>query len=461
MKIAIVNTYAYKGGASRAANRLYQGLTSMGSDVKMIVTDDKSDDKNIIPIKKNSTLDFLFMGGEFVLLSAIRTKLSNTLFSLGVYGHDITKMEAFKEADIINLHWTCKQFLSIKNIKKILDSGKEVVFTLHDMWQFTGGCHYSAGCNRYQEQCKNCPQLTTDPFKIIDRLFQEKYESFNRDNLTIVTPSVWLSSCAKQSKIFGNLRVEAIANSLETDIFTPTEKSIAKKELDIDKNVITILFGTMNHSERRKGFEELLAALSYCKENPLFMEMANSKKILIMTFGKPSDDLADSGLPIKSVGFIKDDRVLSLVYSSADFLVLPSLEDNLPNIMIESLSCNTPVVAFDTGGIADVVKNNINGLLSKTGDERQLAENIVKMTVDSELRERLIKNSRSSLGSNFELASQGKNYLNLFEELLKKDKNINRIATIKTKNSFIVVYIKLFFTVIISFLTKPFKKNRA
>ncbi len=420
MKIVQISTYDTAGGAPRATYRLHKGLRQIGLDCKMLVRHKISKDETIICVNpKNEDFD-----KELVLSTAIqeqyidsnRTDISNTPFSISYTGYDLSKLSVVQNADIINLHWIA-HYQSPMTLHNLFKAGKPIVWTLHDQWAFTGGCHYSAGCKKYCFDCSACPQLSDDPFNVASAFLKDKIDLLKGANLTIVTPSYWLATCVKESRIFKNLRVEVIPNSLETDIFSPIVKAEAKKRLDIAEDTITLLFGAQDGSEKRKGFNELVSALQHCKSDARFQELLINNKIKVLCFGYPSQDLEAIGLPVVSLGYLDSDEKIREVYSAADIFILPSLEDNLPNTILESLSCSTPVIAFSVGGVPDIVESGITGELVPSYDVRKLGEAILSLIFNPFLRETMGQNGREKIVREYSLDNQANHYLSLYQDL--------------------------------------------
>ncbi|MDZ7698226.1 MAG: glycosyltransferase [Deltaproteobacteria bacterium] len=422
MNIVQISTYDVIGGAGRAAYRLHCGLREIGHRSRMLVREKASDDPDVFcpsvitPPKNDQEHIFYFEAIQRGYIDWNRTDVSNTMFSLPFPGHDLSSFPVLAEADIINLHWITG-FQSIQTLKKLFSLQKPIVWTLHDMWPFTGGCHYSAGCQQYCQDCCACPQLCEDPLGLTKTILQDKLTHLKGSNLVVVTPSRWMADCAKESALFRGSRVEVIPNSLETDVFFPFPKAEAKRILGFEEETTIVLFGCQYFQEKRKGFSELLSALSDCLDHLEFHELVKKDKLKVLTFGSPIDDLNRLGIPIVSLGTLASDEEIRTAYCGADLFVLPSLEDNLPNTILEAMACGTSVVAFDTGGIRDMVEDSVNGFLVPTGDTKALAQRILCLVFDTDKRNHFGSRSREKVEMHHTLAAQAKGYLSIYQEL--------------------------------------------
>lgn len=421
MKVVLVSTYDVEGGAARAAYRLHQGLRQIGQDALMLSKHKTSSDTAIRKISDSSVgrvdrLDQLqAIQDEYI--NANRTNLSNTIFSLPYPGFDLSQIACVREADIINLHWIA-YFQSPITLKKLISLGKPIVWTLHDMWAFTGGCHYSSGCVKYEDDCVSCPQLLDDPFNIAASVLKDKIECLAGANLTIVAPSQWLATCARRSQLFKQHPIHIIPYGLETDVFTPQPKLYAKQQLGIDASKTTLLFGATAATELRKGFAELVESMQYCLEDLKFRRLVEEGLIEIICFGYPSQLLELLTIPVRSLGIVTSDCELRTIYSAADCFILPSLEDNLPNTMMEAMSCGTPVIAFDSGGIPDMVKDGVTGRLVLHKDTRKLAYAILDCVFDLSTYQQMGIACRQVIEDKYTISVQAKQYLTLFQKLL-------------------------------------------
>lgn len=414
MKIAVVNKWDIGGGAARAAWRLASKLQQ---------THDLTYFVNV----KESNFDYVqlvehFTGREeeeglcqWKKIDENRTDVSSTYFSSSFVTLDDEVITEICAHDVINLHWV-EKFISPDTLKKFADSGKPIVWTLHDERPFTGGCHYTNGCYEFATNaCRNCIQLKDNSDRLAHEVLTEKLAALENANLTIVTPSKWLGEQAKKSELFGKHRVEVIPNSLEIDIYKPTDKTLAKKQLGIDPNEFVILFGAQSAKEKRKGFDELVKATEHFDK---LRQGLSAKPVRILTFGEAAIEGWNISIPIQSLGTISEDDKLALVYSAADVFVIPSKEDNLPNTILESMACGTPVIGFDIGGIGDLVKNDKTGylvpLVSATGLAQAMLNTLIEEQSSLELSANCIDFSRKKFDQNV----QSHKYLDLFNNLL-------------------------------------------
>jgi glycosyltransferase involved in cell wall biosynthesis len=425
MKIVHLNTFDLQGGAAQAAQRLHKGLRAKGQESWVLVKRRSSDDPSILGIMPQegpeSALPAFFL--ENVIqrhyLNSHLTELNTTIFTLPYAGWDVSVLPSTRTADVINLHWVAG-YQSPITLWKLFALGKPVVWTLHDQWPFTGGCHYTAGCKKYKRDCSACPQLDDDPFDLPAAVLGDKLEYFQGAPLTIVTPSLWLGDCARESRLFQNCRIEVIPNSVETDIFFPLAKSEAKRGVGIPPETKTLLFGAVDAEEKRKGFRVLLETVQWCLADPEIRKRAADGFFKILCFGNPSQDLKAAGLPIVNLGYLESPEKIRLAYSAADLFIIPSLEDNLPNTVLESLSCGTPVIGSRVGGIPDVVQDGVNGRLVPPDDPAKLGEAIRSLIFDSAQIERMGQKGRQLIERYFPLPVQATRYLALYQDLVDR-----------------------------------------
>lgn len=296
-------------------------------------------------------------------------------FSFPILGTNIADLDGIVEADVIYLHWILGGFLNLSSIEDLAKLGKPIIFILHDMWLFTGGCHYSFSCEKYKIKCSNCQMFPGDRKNdLSSRLFRKKLKLFSKfKNLYFVSPSKWLYNCAKSSALLKGKQIFYIPNIIDNELFKPVDKEIARKILGLEANQTIISFGAVSVNSPYKGWSYLKKSLE------LLYEEKKNQDILILVFGGGNKNQIEKNLPFKvrHLGFLRDEYSMILAYSSADVFVIPSLADNQPTTVMESLSCGTPVAGFKVGGIPDMISHKQNGYLAEYKDTTDLYNGIL------------------------------------------------------------------------------------
>lgn len=421
MKVAILSKDPARGGAPRAMRRLIRGLRARGHRVDLFCLDHDADPSGSVGVRPRTDPDSeaaaWFFGDHYV--APRRTALSNTVFTMQTVGCALAEAPQLSRYDVLNVHWVA-EFLSAEGLCELARLGPPVVFTLHDMAPFTGGCHYAAGCGGYAESCSPCAQLSDDPLRVTARVLATKRAGLARPNVAAVSPSLWLAGEARRSRVFAEGRVSAIANALETDVFVPAGKAEAKRAFGIDPEDRTLLFGAYHAGERRKGFEHLTAMLGHLRGDARGRALLEAGRLSVVTFGHAAAELAEQGVRLHDLGYIGDDRRLAAAYAAADAVVLPSLEDNQPNVMLEAMACGTPVVAFAIGGIPDVVEDGVNGRLVAPFDAAALARAVLDTVADPETVAAYGRAARRRIEEGFTLDHQAARYEALFQAMLEE-----------------------------------------
>jgi len=410
LKILIVNYSDNSGGAARAAYRLHRGLLSKNIASSMLVIKKTSGDYSVIGPKSKYEL---YKGKlRNYLDSLLKIKYSNrskTVFSVNItpFSGLVKKINSYN-ADIVHLHWVCSAMLNIMDIYKI---NAPIVWSLHDVWPLTGGCHYSEGCNNYKNSCGYCKVLkSTKKYDISAFSMFLKKRSFNKKtDVTINGLSSWISKVAAESAIFKNHRITNLPNMIDTILFSPIDKMLARKILNLPTDKKIVLFGAMGPtSDPRKGYKELKNSLDYI----------NCDDIELVIFGSSTPQYPDDfKLKAHYLGQVNDDILLKIVYSSADTIVVPSLEENLSNVIMESLSCALPVVAFDIGGNSDMIKHKVNGYLANLYETNDLSNGIMWVLKNNKIM-KLSINAREHCKSTFDQNVVAVNYINLYKMIL-------------------------------------------
>lgn len=405
MKILHINTYDFFGGAARAANRLHYALLKNGIDSQMLVQNKTTDDPSIISIN-SSKIDKIFtlfrhLSDDYYMRSY---KKPDVLFSPATssLGNVIEKVNALNP-DIVHLHWICGSFISIEDLSKIK---KPIVWSLHDNWAFTGGCHVKWDCNSFENECNSCPRLNSNTYKDLSYYtFLRKKKTFdNLKSLKIIGLSSWMAENAKKSSLLRNKDIVNIPNLIDTNIFKPIGKKIARNILNLPIDAKIIAFGAVySTSDINKGYH-------YIKE---ILKLISLDIEIIVFGGSDPGDLGNIKSGVKYLGHIYDDYTLSIIYNAADVIIVPSIQENLSNVIMESMSCGTPVVAFDIGGNSDLIKHGINGYLVKPFEVSDF-NNAFEWIFNN--YEQVSKSSREFICNNF---NEEKNVNRYIDEYLK------------------------------------------
>ena len=423
MKITILSTFDNFGGAAIAASRLNKALNNNGLLSNMLVQDKKGNLPNVESIaqnwfqKKLALLRFALDRYQFAFYE--KNKDVRFIFSQAKIGVDIHNHPLIQQSDIIHLHWINFGFLSLNSLEKLLITNKPIVWTLHDMWVFTGGCHYSRECINYEKNCGNCVQFLKNPSgnDLSNQVWEHKKEFFSKANVTIVTCSEWLAQKARESSLLKDKTIVSIPNPIDTDVFRPIEKSIARGNFKLSPDKKYILFGAVKISDERKGFAYFAEAISIINEQ-LIINNIDLVNIEIIIFGQAQASDFE-GLPFKVniLGKLSDLETIATAYSAASVFVSPSIEDNLPNTIMESMACGTPVVGFDVGGIPEMINHKKSGYLAKYKSSEDLAKGIYWTLFDANY-EALVNNSRQKVLDNYSEKVVAEKYKKVYQSLI-------------------------------------------
>lgn len=412
MKILIVNTSDINGGAARAAYRLHRALLDQKIYSQMLVSQKSIDDYTILG--PETKMDKVMLAMKIrVKLDQLPLKLyknrTRTPFSPAwlPFSNIVDKINNINP-DIVHLHWINFGIVRIEDLARIK---VPIVWSLHDMWAFTGGCHYDEECGAYKSSCGNCKVLASGKVNDLSRkVFSRKQNTFSKiSNMTIIGLSHWLESCAKESTLLKDKKVVNLPNPIDTNIFKPVNKDISKELWNLPRNKKFVLFGAMDAtSDPRKGFDKLNKALHKLED----------KNIELIVFGSSEpEEVYDLGHKIHFLGQLHDDVSLATLYNAVDVMVVPSLQENLSNAILESLACGTPVVAFNIGGNSDMIEHKRNGYLAKPFETSDLS-NGIQWILNSLSYEELCQNARKKVLQEFDSVIVAKKYIKLYEEIL-------------------------------------------
>jgi len=410
MKILLVNTFDTIGGPGRWVYMMHRNFLRTQADSVYLVDRKFSNDATVLGAGgKISDLKSRMKQVIDYLPLVLYPRWKKVIFSVGWAPFDIDRMVNKLKPDIVHLNWINRGFISIQSLRRIQ---APIVWTMHDMWSFTGGCHYDEECGRYQSGCGQCPILGSDRDGDLSSAVLNKKKKYWRDiNLTMVAPSRWLCDCAYRSFLFRDARVEHIPVGMDLEVFAPTKKEEARKILGLPFDKKLVLFGAVNAvDDRRKGFKYLIDALKILTRE--------KDRLELLIFGSTqSDDVRRCNLKANFLGNIADNHRMSLVYSAADVFVAPSRQDNMPATVMESLACGTPVVAFDIGGMPDMIEPMKNGYLAKPFQSDDLARGI-KWVVDHVDQVALSNRSRAKMMAEYNIKDIARRYLDLYKNIL-------------------------------------------
>lgn len=415
MKILMLSTFDARGGAAIAARRLHTGLRQLGVDSRMLVQEKGGDDPFVTgpptPLRRALSAFRPMFDSLPLRFYPERQRIT---FSSAMLPDRISREIDTMNPSIVHLHWIAAGFLRIETLAKL---GRPLVWTLHDSWAFTGGCHLPFDCLRYREDCGACPTLGSSRQRDLShRIWKRKRKAWESLDLTVIAPSTWMAECARSSSLFRNTRIEVIPNGLDMNRFRPINQGTARDILSLPRNRKLILFGGVHAaSDPNKGFHYLTEALGELSTRGW------GEKADVLVFGSPEPE-KDPGFGMQGhyLGHVHDDVTLSLLYSAADVFVAPSIQETLCNTVMEAAACGTPSVAFATSGLINVIEHGKTGYLAKPFEPDDLARGIEWILTDNEQRRNLSTAARNKLVSEFALEQVAHHHAELYREILAR-----------------------------------------
>jgi glycosyltransferase involved in cell wall biosynthesis len=403
------------GGAGRATLRLHEGLQRIGVDSRILVQLKYSDNQAVLA-PRTTFGKFCAKLKLLEHLDALPLKLYPQRkagdFSLQWLPDRIASKVAQFAPDVVNLHWVCHGYLAIETIAKF---NKPLVWFLTDMWPFTGGCHYSQECSRYQKSCGACPILNSKKKHDLSHwVWQRKAQAWKRLNLTIVTPSTWLAQCAESSSLFQGRQIEVIHPGMDLTKYKPIDRRFARNVLNWPQDKQIVLFTALYPTtDRRKGFHLLQPALHSLSK----AGWQENLELRVFGLSQPEYPI-DVGLKSEYISRLYDDISLAMMYSAADVTVVPSIQESFGQTASESLACGTPVVAFNATGLQDIVEHQKNGYLAQPYQSEELARGLVWVLENKERYQKLCDRARQKAEQQFSLDMQARRYESLYRTLL-------------------------------------------
>jgi glycosyltransferase involved in cell wall biosynthesis len=417
LRVTHVSTNDIRGGAARAAYRLHTGLRKLGHDSRMLVFHKESEDSSVATFQPRRDL-----------LSRVRRRVVSgylarswrglaprpagaTFFSddRSPYGGEM--LEQIPPSDILQLHWIAT-FVDYGKFLRRVPHEVPIVWTLHDMNPFTGGCHFDGGCGKYLEQCGACPQIgSSERHDLSARAWRRKNSAFttrNASSVHLVAPSRWLAAEAEKSTLLNRFPVTVIPYGVDTEQFQPRDRRFARQLFGIPSEARVVLFVADWAGEKRKGLNLLIEAIRVIEDIPELCVFTIGRGIAGQEIGKRS----------VAIEYIRDELTMSLAYSAADLFVVPSLQDNLPNTALEALACGIPTAAFAVGGLTDIIREDETGVLVAPGDARALQVAISKILKNPDRLASMAESCRRTVLAEYKLDVQARQYMALYESLM-------------------------------------------
>jgi len=407
MKIKVLHVVGgpLTNGSFKGANILHEALLKLNIDSKILNDSSRkinpknlhNFNENIIFINDNFFKKFI--NKIFVLLEKILKTIylhsPRETFTLGFFGSDITKIKEYNDADIIHLHWFSQGFINIKSLSRIK---KPVVWTMRDMWAFTGGSHYSMDFEKYENS------------KLSKMIQNFKKKNYNK-NFQFVAVSDWLKKKAEKSNILNEFNIKKIDNNIDLNDFDLIPKDAARKKLKILTTKTIILYGAQNPQSKRKGWNIFVETL----------KKLDKSKYFLLIFGNfwSQETLDKIGIEYKVLGFINDKKILNATYSSADLFIASSIEDAWPKTFAEAMFCGTPVICFNNTSISEIIDHKVNGFVVEKFDSYQLKEGIDWLSEEI-MKNNSIKVSARNKILNFDSKIIAKKYIDLYKEIIHK-----------------------------------------
>lgn len=421
-KIALFSTFDRSGGAATACLRLAEALAQNKQFSPQIISRDRTFEHPLLAgvppswwqRRKNLALQAI---ERLEIATHLRTQDALYQFSIASTGNGkISNMPAVQQADILHFHWFNQGFLSLKNVAQLAKARKPIVWTLHDMWAFTGGCHYAGTCRHFEHTCGQCPFLRRpSPHDLSAAHWQRKQKTYKAVPLLwhIVTCSRWLAQEAQKSTLLRDATITAIPNPIDTNLFSPpTHRHLLRQQLNLPTDKKLILFVAMKMSDPRKGFEYLRQALWQLHQS------SNNYELLVL--GTADDELLRS-LPMRahSSGKLNDATIIARYYAAADIFVIPSLEENLPNTIMEASACGIPSVGFEVGGIPEMIEAGKTGFLAPARNSQALAA-AIQQVLETPDYETLSRQARQKAVNEYSYPIVAQQYENIYTKSLEQ-----------------------------------------
>lgn len=412
MRILHLSSYDVFGGAGLAAHRLHLGLRKVGDDSRMLLRRKYGDGVAVTEwggLLGKMRLRFL---RRLERREARRNGWSgDARFSPGLRGANLEPVVRRINPDVVHLHWVNDAFVDVSELPTF---DRPLVWTLHDMWPFSGGCHYAGSCRRLEESCGSCPLFgARDELDLSRTVWKRKCDAYAKLRLTVLAPSCWLARQAAKSSLFRERQPICVPNGIPEIWFRGRDRVAIRSRLGwpVDREVI-LAGASRFRDDPRKGFDYFRSIASRLPE-------AGRSRPIVVIFGtSPAGEVEVEGIRIVELGAISDQSALAEIYAAADLFIAPSREDNLPNTLLESLACGTPVAAFRVGGIPEIVDDGENGCLAAPFDVDELVRKVRELLANPERLAGARRAARDKAAARFSIATMVARHRAIYKEIL-------------------------------------------
>lgn len=401
-----------KGGGALACYRLHRELLELGAESRMLVLKRHQDDATVTKVDAGP-LTTPIHTADRLLRRLHPRRMADRIWSAGRFGiGGVQRHPLVQDSDVLGLYWVNGGFLSVAGVERLLCLNKPVVWRLSDLWPLTGGCHHPGDCEKFKTACARCPQLGSDSARDLAARQWQRKQRWPKAGLTVIAPSKWLADLAAESALFRGTRIEHITTGIDLGIFKPRPKAEARLELGLPEDRQLILFGANNAvANPRKGFSELIDALTILKEQDHLTSFD------LVLFGSDVTPALPLDLQLHDRGVIDDEALKARLFAAADLFVTPSLEENLPNTVIEAMASGTPTVAFDVGGTGELIDHGVTGYLATPGDSVDLARGLTALLKATALDGAMGDRAHKAMAAAHNQRKIARRYLDLFSEL--------------------------------------------
>ena len=391
-------TFSTLGGAGSVAKQLHEGQLSEGSQSRLLTLTESN-----IPslVTKNPVL----VGQALIDFFCVRKTTQSQLFTLYRDGENKGIAKSVQRGDdLVHLHWT-PGVLSLETINQLARSGRGCVWTLHDMWPFTGGCHHAGDCRGFITGCENCPQVRNAFNTTVIQAYREKSRIFGVDSSVIlVSPSKWLAKQAAESQMLKDSRIYTIPNPVDCELFSPGDKRSARDNFEISDDAFVVGCSAANLKDPMKNIKAIIDGVA------ILQSQFPSKEIQILAVG--AGELDSLNVKVQTTGLIRTPGRMVEAYRAMDVFVSTSLSENFPMTLVEAAAVGVPVVCLNIGGMPEIVINGDSGRVLDSTDD--LPNVLTELLSSVSERHRMASNARILALSHFDLPKVLKKYAEVY-----------------------------------------------